>query len=193
MWNAARRRNSAWLSAEIGANQRAASGRWPLVIGALITLTFLLFGLITGVMVASRTPSQPPAVDLPSAYLPGSPIPKDVSGCHMDRDIRRSVCSLRTSESGMIYFEVDEAQRTIIQTRIWVSQVTLGQLILVWGTPTGFESRNHKTTLYWERRSAEVYSAVLKPNTPVNDVTYTLKSPVMSPWPGFGMLKSSSL
>src|SRR5437762_5886729 len=123
------------------------------IISALTT-TFATV-VVVGVISTSRSAILAPQIDVPSRYMPGSPLPDD-SDCewHMYEDHLR-FC--RAHAYGWLYFTYDTRARIIDHvTSEAPDNLTIGDLMLIWGIPTGTDQNRWGVYAYWGSRSAFV-------------------------------------
>jgi hypothetical protein len=98
----------------------------------LFTLV-LGFGGLLSVMVGTRgVVGVLPDVDLPERFQPGQPLPLDAY-CYWEH---WSTQYLYCQADG-VYLSFDQETRTIQRATKHVQDLTIGDLILVWGEPTG--------------------------------------------------------
>jgi hypothetical protein len=159
--------------------------RATLFNGATLLMLCLTM-LILAVVMVGRTSAIPPVLDLPQPYLPGNPLPRNVScrvpgGEHIECFAELSV--------HVIYFTFDEETRMIKRTVVPAWEYTLGQLIAAWGTPTGINRGDYTTYVVWNTRSALLYRSSIQPENRVNFIWYDLEPAQAAPWRGFTTIR----
>ena len=66
------------------------------------------------------------------------------------------------------------------------AQRTYGDLILAWGTPSGFAQYGRDIDVYWGTQSAHLTTCSFRPESRVEFIIYAPVQPVsVSPWHGF--------
>ncbi len=156
------------------------------VIAVTMALTALLLVAIIGVMLATRTSLRPLNLDLPARYRPGQVL--DSTQPHF-REYYRSYTSVtgyveRASDTLDYIIELDMPVRTIRHVSKWIydSHITLGDLILRWGPPTG----KRGSFVEWQDRSAFLTSDDgLFPSDEVYFITFGMAPEDLEPWNGF--------
>ena len=157
--------------------------RIPKLVSVAALMCFCLTMLILGVMIAGRTGTLRQLLDPPSRFLPGNPLPNEVScNTHSNEYVPRCYAQHLDDE---FYFVFDADTRTIIRTVIPAREYTIGQLILAWGTPIGITQTNYTIDIDWRTRSALLYSSSFQPDSRVEFILYGLEQQPTSPWRGF--------
>ena len=154
-----------------------------LTLLVFLGLTLLLFGVVT----VARAQTIPQIPDIPQVYLPGSPLPKDIS-CYTPSDEHTPRCSVSVLDQE-VHLNLDPETHVIHSTLIPALEHTIGELILSWGTPSGIIQTSHTTRIYWGTRSAHLYTGAVQPDSQVQFILYDLEAPQTSPWGGFGRRK----
>ncbi len=161
-----------------------------------IKLVFVVIGASTAEVPAIR---EPPAQLLPG-QIPPSPNRCASTGefCYASVDAYctktdNDLCftSASIQQNGKAFaLTIDTASRTIDATRIAVHEYTIGDLLLAWGTPTGFSQIGRAIDVYWGGRSASLTTCSFRPDSRVDLITYSHKLPGAAPWRGFVRIKS---
>lgn len=157
------------------------------LIGLAGLLSFGLTLLMLGIVSAARMETMPQFVDLPQYYLPGNPVPKEVS-CTTQMYEYLDRCFIEFGGHD-VYFSFDANRKTIIRTLIPARAYTIGQLILFWGKPSGIDWKDTMIYFYWGTRSALLYTRSLRPDNRVEFILYDLEQQTASPWRGFRLYK----
>jgi hypothetical protein len=152
---------------------------------ALFSLAFTL--MIASVMAIARISPPPPVLELPQAYLPGSPFPVGLS-CR-EESTNYQVCSLDHMEY-RVYAVYDQETRLITGTVVQTQAYMISQLVLAWGTPSGVTWGRNQVTIYWGMRSALIYDHSLSLDTRVDFVIYRPDALAAEPWRGFRRRKN---
>lgn len=160
--------------------------RIPKLVSVAALMCFCLTMLVLGVMTAARTGTIPTLLDPPPRYLPGNPLPGDVS-CYTPGDEHMPRCFVQHL-GDEVYFNFDGNTRTILRTVIPAREYTIGQLILAWGTPTGITQTHYTIYVYWRTRSALLYTSSFQPDSRVEFILYGLEQQPTAPWRGFRRL-----
>ncbi len=85
----------------------------------------------------------------------------------------------------IVHFSYDLQEREITSTVVAVQNVTIGQLILAWGIPTGYAKSVGAAEVYWGTRSVYLASLPFTPETQVGYIAYSLRPYVTACWHGF--------
>jgi hypothetical protein len=150
-------------------------------IGAATFLCMTL--LVLGVVTLARWAISSPMRDLPQAYLPDSPLPKDVS-CYTPGDEHLPRCFIHLWGRD-VYFTFDADTRIINRTIIPAPTYNVGMLIAAWGTPTGITQAEHTISIRWGTRSALLYTRSPQPDSRIEFILYDLAQQQSSTWRGF--------
>lgn len=158
--------------------------RKPLiVIFAVLTFSFMTM-LILGVVMVARIGKVTPIPDLPERYLPGSPL--------LAVDVCRDAHDAFGHYSCEVYYQGEKVALsswstagTISYASMSVSGYTIGDLITMWGTPSGVTHNSYYTYVYWGKRSAFLLTNSFQHNSQVHMIIYTLEQMRTSPWRGF--------
>jgi hypothetical protein len=175
------------LAQVVGASKAASiQPKLPRFIIALVLIFLSVTVLILGVGAIASAQALPQLPELPPAYLPGNPLPKDVS-CSIAANQYIISCSIRSGDDE-IFFNSDSA-KTISHTLIPAQKYTIGQVIAAWGTPTGITHRETQVYVHWGARSALLYTKAFQPDSIVEFIVYDLEPPPSSPWRGFRLFE----
>ena len=140
--------------------------------------------VVAGIITTSRSATLPPPIDVPARYMPGSPLPDD-GDCewHMYEDQMR-FC--RGHADGWLFFTYDMRARVIDHvTTENPGELTIGDLMLMWGIPSGIDQNRWGVYVYWGSRSAFVNGPRFGPQSRVAFITYRLQAYPQSTWRGF--------
>lgn len=183
-------------------------------VTALRLIGLMLIGSAFCILIAiiiSRIGKAPGTIDLPQAYLPGSPFSTDawckgaavncpLSGnCYRPDVAGRAQCPSYSSypikhDSQELSVTVDNVTRAkkIVQTSIPAHEYTMGDLLLAWGRPTGFIQDDEGIYVYWGARSAYLIGCSFWPGSHLESITYSLQATPAPPWRGFVRRQSSA-
>ncbi len=158
-----------------------------------IALMALCLVVISAIMLTARTALSPLDLELPRVFQPGHVLPPDVSNF---REYYRSLSGVTgyvdpANDQREYIVELDMPGRTIHHVSKWVfdSRLTLGDLILRWGTPTG----QRGSFVEWDDRSAFVLSDLgFQPSSEVYFISYGSSSEDLEPWTGFAHSRSDT-
>jgi hypothetical protein len=196
------------ISAEFDHNRAQAEKVVPLrpksITGIIRLITVLICFLILStlsVVVVARTGISPMMIEPAQHLLPGNVPPSDVhcgesadatcyppvdAHCYEPGDANCFTSASIRQNGKVIRLTIDMASRLIAYTLIPVSEYTIGDLILTWGTPSGFTQNGRYIFVYWDARSAYLTTCSFRPESRVEFITYYRISPVSaSPWRGF--------
>jgi hypothetical protein len=131
-----------------------------------------------------RLPITPPRLDLDSAFMPGNPVPP-----HSYCDWRLAVtdtrfCVAPPLAGERISFDVDRYKGTIVRTSLSGRRLTVGELMLAWGQPSGYLKRGISFQVFWQDRSAYLVTSSLSPHSRVLFLSYDLQRGSQFPWRG---------
>ena len=154
-----------------------------------------LFGfmlLILSTIAVARTEVIPEVIMPPPAYLPGNSLPR-----FSDKDVCTFLPSYQPSCLGHlrdydIYWAYDPRTYKIVRTTITADN-RIGNLILAWGTPTGFDQYGTSIVVSWGTRSALLVTNSFQPYSRVRFIEYATEPLKRSPWRGFVGHKSDDL
>ena len=93
-------------------------------------------------------------------------------------------CRNTVSET-LMYAEYSISRDAITRVSYSVANTTLGDLVLVWGAPTGFRHYSWGDVVFWGKRSVWASSGPFSPNSKVLLVSYSMDAPDVQPWRGF--------
>lgn len=159
--------------------------RPPILMSLTILLFLAMMLFVFGVVLTARAAPAPQLLDLdlPQAYLPGSPMPEDVFCYAMAYDAS-SDCSVNY-QGNEVFLKFDTYTKTILRATIEAHGLTVGELIIAWGTPTEIVQTYYMTSVHWGIRSAYTYSDSFRPDNRVTFILYDLEPQRASPWRGF--------
>ena len=199
------------ISAEFGHNQaqNVAPVRPKSMAGIIRMITVLLCILILStwsVVVVARTGINPMIIEPPQHFLPGNTPPRDVhcgeaadetcyplvdAHCYEPGDANCFISASIQQNGNVIRLTLDTASRLIAYTQISAREHTIGDLILAWGTPSGFTRYGRHIDVYWGSRNASLTTCAFRPESRVEFITYYRISPASaSPWRGFSRVDS---
>jgi hypothetical protein len=144
-------------------------------------VTLILVG--TGVIAIAKVRNPSARVNDPSLrLLPGSPRPMNAT-CNALHDGRfRCYVHHKGKE---VYLAYDGASQMIIGAVISANEYTIGDLIISWGTPTGFTQDGRAIEVSWGTRSVYLHTCSFQPTSHVGYIEYGLESKQLPPWRGF--------
>lgn len=87
---------------------------------------------------------------------------------------------------------IDVASRTIALTSISAPGYTMGDLMLAWGTPTGFNQSDRAIDVYWGARSTSLTTCSFRPESKVDVITFYRSPAFAAPWHGFVRVNSKT-
>jgi hypothetical protein len=157
----------------------------------LITLAtviiILLCGFILSFMLSLRTAQLPELdIEIPPHYRPGQPLPL-ISTCTIQYHSTTSDlvgCVDRDAANVRYFIQFDITGNVITRTSKYTGNdnITLGDIILRWGEPTGSDS----SIVRWGNRSVYISRQLgLAPSSKIYFVTYNLEPETQNPWRGF--------
>lgn len=149
------------------------------------SMVVIMVVAMIGVLGNARTTVQPIDLGISESLLPGNMLPATAR------------CDRRTSSENVMYCDIMDNGRTIYfsydaKRNVIISTVAslkgrkkIGELILAWGTPTGYKKWGIAAKVYWGKRSAYVVTRDFSPDSVASFVTFTLEPAEVSPWKGF--------
>lgn len=152
---------------------------------AIVSLAFTL--TVIGVTALARISPPPPVLELPQAYLPGSPVLSHMT-CR-EANNGYGLCSAKHAGQD-VYASYAVETRLITGTVVQTRAYTLSQLVLAWGTPLGVTSGRNQVTVYWRTRSALIYDRSIRLDTRVDFLIYKQDALSAEPWRGFRRRKN---
>lgn len=156
--------------------------KWVILTSAA---TFFLTLTTTVVIKASRTDLQTAQVNLDPQFLPGSPRP-DESYCdsHMTWGDVQYCNEFPNTEAG-VSFAFDRRKKMITHTSTLGFGLTIGDLITLWGQPTGYRIGGWAVQVYWGNRSAYMVAGTFGPQSDIIFINYEYATDKSLPWSGF--------
>jgi hypothetical protein len=155
------------------------------IIPALTTVSLIaiLFGVVTP---ARSEVVTEPNIYVSSRFLPGNPFPGSAWcnwSSYTDGDL---YCEALNINDDTISFTFDPHRQLITYTTFSIPAITVGELILAWGLPTGYIPAGIGTKVTWQHRAIYVMSRVFAPSNKVSFVSYQLDEiKPTHPWRGF--------
>ena len=140
---------------------------------------------------AARAGTVRSVFDLPERFLPGHPLPVDAT---CTETVANSVaCSFyHINYAGKeVSLIADVSGRNIADAVYSAHEYTIGDLILVWGLPSGFIHYGSAVQVYWDTRFAYLITCSLQPDSHIELISYSQISSQMPPWRGFTTSKES--
>jgi hypothetical protein len=150
-----------------------------------VCVAFFLVMTTALVIRASRTAVQPIKVEPASRFMPGQPRPKD-SFCdwhHAWGDFQ--YCNEHPSTDTGLTFAFDRRRKTITYSSTYGFGLSIGELMLGWGQPSGYRSTGWAVQVYWGSRSAYLVSQKFEPQARVIFIAYELEPKESVSWKGF--------
>ena len=120
----------------------------------------------------------------PQMVLPGNPLPRFAGEDACDKFAPvNMICG--EIDGRKIYWSYESETQKIVRTIILAAEYTIGELILAWGIPTGFDRYGTSIFVSWEARSAHLMTDFFHPYSRVRFIQYDLEPPQRSVWRGF--------
>ncbi len=167
--------------------------KYLLAIIAVIVTALSAVGITVDLALSRAIPS-PLWNDLPGQYLPGRPLPANSYCDWYMYDSRSLFCTARSADGAQFFFSYDISSKVIRRTTVETTpQLTIGELMLQWGTPIATDQIGQSTYVYWKQRSAYVYGSDFSPRSRVAFVTYWLDLDTKPGWKGFTRPRWSGL
>lgn len=148
----------------------------------VICVSVVLLATVGGVVELSAARPIEPTIDIPADLKPGNPRPQ------------HALCEgwpyysylMEYCHIGEVYFFLDSQKGRITQSMYYpeTQKLTLGELILNWGTPSGFSKAGMLVQVYWSDRYVYLQSQTLSPTTLVSTVGWN-NEVEGKPWRGF--------
>jgi hypothetical protein len=153
-------------------------------IASLLLVSFV--PLTVSALVVSRMGTSAQIYTPRESYLPGNQLPKlsEQDSCTSSPPYSTS-CLVRL-QNHEIYWDYEFASHKIIRTTVSAEENTIGDLILAWGTPIGFDQYDTSIIVSWGIRSALLVTNSFQPNSRVRFIQYDTEPLKRSPWRGFG-------
>ncbi|MHB8625406.1 MAG: hypothetical protein ACYDEO_04310 [Aggregatilineales bacterium] len=152
------------------------------------------------VIVVARTGAPPTIIEPQPQFLPGQPLPIGLrcgavgyGSCYASVytqwcESLKANCftSASIEQNGKtLFFTIDMASQTIALTKIAAHEYAIGDLLLAWGTPTGFSQSGRDIHVHWGTRMASSTTCSFLPESRVDFISYYPKPPQAAPWHGF--------
>jgi hypothetical protein len=153
------------------------------VRGVVLSIVFLIV-IIAGITLPARA-AERHFEDPPLQVMPGSHLP-DGAVCNWTTYSRGDMmyCNIAL-QNKTLYFSYDLRRKVIVHTSMPVDKQTVGNLIVVWGDPTGIEHYTWSAEVQWGNRSIFVSTHPFNPTSEIYFVSYNLDLTPASPWHGF--------
>jgi hypothetical protein len=162
--------------------------RIVIVLG--LGLVVLAVSFLAPIAVAAHTTQQVTPYDPIEEYLrPGNPLPR-INSCNWDNIASGNedgTISCHTSQkSGQsIWFSYNVRTQRIVHASIATKDITVGELMLVWGEPLGQLRQGNGQYIYWRDRYAYFITRSFDPTNRVAFVAYHSRPMKCRPWLGF--------
>lgn len=143
-----------------------------------------LIVVVAGVIIASRSNATSQPIEPPATLLPGNRLPEEARCDYHPFLDSRIYCST-TRDGSTVYLSYDVARHEIMDTVIFTNHMTIGDLILAWGAPTGYTRSGAALQVYWGSRSAYIFVGTFSPNSRTSFITYSLEPRETLDWRGF--------
>jgi hypothetical protein len=157
----------------------------PLLVKVATMVVLSLMLIIFSVLNVARTGTISKILGPPRPYLPGNSLPllPKVAECnHFEDDI----ISCIVHELGQdVYVSYEKNTRMIVHTGLKTNESKIGELIVAWGLPSGFNQYDDSIFVYWGTRSAVLYTTSFRPESRVEFIQYDLDEQPASAWRGF--------
>jgi hypothetical protein len=151
----------------------------------LCTGCFLVMG---GIVRAAWIDPISPTIEIPAALKPGSPIPGYVT---CEEWSAYNSYAIQYCHDGDVYLSYDPDRGIITRasTYVYSQAITLGQLVVAWGTPTGYKHEDRVLKVFWRDCYAYLTDSGMSPANRVVVVGWGLHND-SDPWRGFVTLHS---
>jgi hypothetical protein len=123
--------------------------------------------------------------DVPEYLMPGHPAPKQCDFQWRAYYPSSSFYCRNTVSNTLMYAEFSISKGTITRVSYSVANTTLGDLVVLWGEPTGFRQYSWGDIVFWGQRSVWASSGPFSPNSKVLLVSYSMDASEAHPWRGF--------
>ncbi|MCC7451954.1 MAG: hypothetical protein IT324_31395 [Anaerolineae bacterium] len=163
----------------IAANIRAHF--WIVLASSLIALLSVVN--LTVILVSRAT--LPAVSDIPETLLPGHVMPDDVSCVPSPYSGERVSCRVLSGDNDLIYVTFDAKGHVIRRVSMLMDRQSIGDLIRVWGPPTGIKKMRWAMQVQWGMRYVYVSAQPFSPENGVGFVSYDLDLDGVAPWKGF--------
>ena len=166
--------------------------QFPLLPKVAILLLMSLIPPTLSVLIISRT-GVPSEIYTPlQVYLPGNPLPQFARNDTCDQLSTYSTSCLAHLQNHDIYWDYESRTYKIVRTTIAADNM-IGDLIIAWGTPTGFDQQGISIVVSWGTRSALLATNSFQPYSRVRFIEYDTEPLKRSQWHGFVGHKSDDL
>ena len=179
----------------------------PKAITVVLRIILIISGSLTlsilSVVVVAGAEAVPTLTGLSPQFLPGHAAPTRLhcgesaaetcyppvdAHCFETSDDNCFITALIQQNGKMLSLTIDSASRTIIQT----SGYSMGDLILAWGTPTGYSQIGRDINVIWGTRHAHLATCSFRPESYVEILTDYPDPVTASPWRGFVRVNSKN-
>jgi hypothetical protein len=155
--------------------------RAPLIVKCAVFVFVALTTLAIGVIGVSRLQTFRAVIDLPQDILPGSPVPYEA-----DPALHGGMLAHQLTINGFnVQLAYDSEHELIVRAQIAENAYTIGDLILAWGTPSGFARSGRDVDVYWGRRGVYLNTCSFRPDSRVQYIAHYIDEQTASFWRGF--------
>src|SRR5690349_16644902 len=148
------------------------SVRWlPLLFKVAFILLFALILLTSSGLSVLSSGSPTKIYTPPQMVLPGNPLPRFAGEDACDKFAPiNMICGELEGRKFYWYYEL--ATRRIVRTGVSASEYVIGDLVLAWGTPSGFDQFGTTIIVSWETCSALLTGRLLHPDSRIRFIEY---------------------
>lgn len=124
-----------------------------------------------------------PAPSIDAAYLPGQVATTRGAICAMSEYLRYALEYI-TCNTGKISYSFDDKTHRIVCASTGLQNYTVGDLILIWGTPIGFRNNYGVISIFWKGKHIFTPETDFSPNSKAFYLIYQ-DDPIYFKWSGF--------
>jgi hypothetical protein len=149
------------------------------------SISTVIFAVAVAILIKGyRTELTTRFPDLDPRFSPGHTLPPN-SYCDWQFAVADTqYCTAELDTEERISMDVNSKTGLITRTNVSSHGMTVGDLMLIWGEPSGYSRSGIVFQVYWQNRSVYITTSALSPHSPVVFISYDLDRPQQLPWSG---------
>ncbi len=158
------------------------------LVFSLVVMFLFLSGVLSTTIGPARGVLETDYQPIASEWLPGNPLPPNTCCCYKHLyEQSELTCRIERIRDSIVWLDYDQRLRVISRSNIYDMNITVGDLILAWGTPLGYLQVGNNHYLFWTGRFAEAIDPSFTPASKVHLVQYNSKADDSdyTAWKGF--------
>ncbi|MBX3085252.1 MAG: hypothetical protein KF716_26700 [Anaerolineae bacterium] len=152
-----------------------------IALGMQVGLTLIIIGVLR--LGHLGIPSE--IYNPPQVYLPGNPLPALVEVALCANYAHQKFSTTAEIDGRTFYFTYIFEDRVIIHTAVRAEDYNIGELVTLWGMPSGIQRHGATILVSWGLRSATLYANYFNPDRPIAFLAYDTDAVETAAWRGF--------